>query len=300
MRTPRSPISGTSSLACIAAAGLLAAGCGRTPASLFPTAGDALGRMHAGYACSVGLQGEAKVDLVTKRGRVKGDVFLFAINPQAVRFDVVSPFGATIFTLTSDGKDFKLADLEQKTFFYGPATACNLARFTQVPVPGHALVSLLRGEAPVLVHDKSATKISWVKDHYELTIPSKNDATEEIHMELHPDDFDKPWEKQRVRVTHVRVSQGGNDLYLADLDDYEPAETAPPRTDEDGLDDPIPPSGPACNAEYPKTIRFKVSETSDDVLFQYKDAKWNPPLLGETFTQPVPGGMRRQLVTCKD
>lgn len=275
-------------------------GCPHQPSSLFPTVDDALARMHAGFDCTVGLQGEAKVDLVTKRGRVKGDVFLFAINPQAVRFDVVSPFGATIFTLTSDGKDFKLADLEQKTFFYGPATACNLARFTQVPVPGHALVSLLRGEAPVLVHEKDATQIAWDGDHYKLTINSKHQATEEIHLEVHPDDFAKPWQQQRVRVAHVRVAQGGSDIYLADLDDHEPTKTAPPRVDEDGMEEPIPPSGPACTAEYPKTIRFKVSETRDDVVFQYKEAKWNPPLLPETFTQPVPGGMRKQLVTCKD
>ncbi|MBL9023352.1 MAG: hypothetical protein JNL21_14225 [Myxococcales bacterium] len=279
---------------------LALAGCTQTPDSLFPTADDALARMHAGYACSVGVQGEAKVDLVTKKGRVKGDVFLFAINPQAVRFDVVSPFGATIFTLTSDGKDFKLADLEQKTFFYGPATACNLARFTQVPVPGHALVSLLRGEAPVLVHDRAAPQIAWDGDHYKLTIPSKNEASEEIHLQVHPDDFHKPWQKQRVRVSHVRVAQGGEDLYLADLSGHEPTKTAPARVDEDGMDEPVPPSGPACEAEYPKKIRFRVSETRDDVVFEYKEAKWNPPLLPETFTQPVPGGMRKQLVTCKD
>ncbi len=281
---------------------LAGAACTNPPKSQFPTAGDALARMHAGYECSVGIQGEAKVDLVTKRGRVKGDVFLFAINPEAVRFDVVSPFGATIFTLTADGKDFKLADLEQKTFFHGPATACNLARFTQVPVPGHALVSLLRGEAPVLVHKDGAGKadIAWDGDHYKILIDSKHQAQEEIHLKVHPEDFEKPWQQQRVRVAKVRVAQGGGDLYLAELDDYEVANTAPPRVDEDGLEEPIPPSGPKCSAEYPKTIRFKVSETRDDVLFTYKDAKWNPPLLAETFTQPVPGGMRKQLVTCKD
>ncbi len=283
----------------VSAAGL---GCGNPPPSQFPTADDALDRMHAQYSCVNGIQGEAKVDLVTKRGRVKGDVYLFAVNPEAVRFDVVSPFGATIFTLTSDGKDFKMADLEQKTFFYGPATACNLARFTQVPVPGHALVSLLRGEAPVLVHKNGAgsADIKWDGSHYKIVINSTRAAEEEIHLAVHPDDFEKPWKEQRVRLKRVRVAQGGRDLYISDLSDYEAGQTAPPRVDEDGLEAPIPPSGPACSAEYPKTIRFKVEETRDDVLFNYKEAKWNPPLLGETFTQPVPGGMRKQLVTCKD
>ena len=52
------------------------------------------------------------------------------------------------------------------------------------------------------------------------------------------------------------VAQGGRDLYISDLSDYEAGKTAPPRVDEDGLEPPIPPSGPACDAEYPKTIRF--------------------------------------------
>lgn len=271
------------------------------PASQFPDADAALGRLHECYACSLGVQGTAKVDVVTTRGRVKGDVYLFAITPESVRFDVVSPFGATIYTLTADGRDFKLADQEQKTFFYGPATACNLARFTQVPVPGHALVALLRGEAPVLVHTPEQAGITWDGDgYYVISLTSKHEATEEIRLAVHPDDFDKPWSQQRVRVRRVRVAQGGADLYVADLDDHASTETAPPRVDEDGIDDPIPPSGPACSAEVPGTIRFRVSETADDVLFDYSEAKWNPPLLPDTFTQPVPGGMRRQLVTCQD
>jgi hypothetical protein len=282
---------------------LMLAGCNGMlpPKSQFPSADEALARMRAGYDCTVGLQGEAKVDLVTSRGRVKGDVYLFAINPEAVRMDVVSPFGATIYTLTADGKDFKLADLEQKTFSYGPASACNLARFTQVPVPAHALVSLLRGEAPVLVHTKEQAKLTWDDEgFYRLLIDSKHSAQEEIHLEVHPDDFDKPYKEQRVRVRRVRVAQGGFDIYDAYLDDFTKTKTAPPREDEEGLEDPIPPSGPPCSAEYPKEIRFKVPNTRDDVLFTYKDARWNPPLLGETFTQPVPGGMRRQFVTCED
>jgi hypothetical protein len=287
-------------LAC-AALGVGLAGCPPAPpASQFPTADDALGRMHACYDCALGVQGTAKVDLVAQQGRVKGDVYLFAVAPDRVRFDVVSPFGATIYTLTSDGRDFKLADQEQRTFFYGPATPCNLARFTQVPVPGHALVSLLRGEAPVLVHTKEAASIRWDDGHYLLDLPSTRDAEEEIQIGVHPDDFDKPWQEQRVRVLGVKVVQQGIPLYEAELSDHKPVNTAPPRVDEEGIDDPVPPSGPQCTAEIPHSIRFVVEHTEDDVLFQYKDgeAKWNPPLIEGTFTQPVPGGMRRQFTDC--
>lgn len=278
------------------------AGCNLPPPrSQFPSADDALERMHKNFECAVGVQGTAKVDLVTKQGRVKGEVDLFAINPDKVRFDVASPFGVMIYSLTSDGTDFKFADMEQKTFFYGPANTCNLARFTQVPIPPHALVSLLRGEAPVLVHEKAGAAIRWNGGgYYELTVPSKNEASQTIQLEVVPEDMDKEWKDQRVRVKSVVVSQGGAALYAADLSDFMPIKTSGPRVDDDGLEDPIPPSGPECNAEIPKRIRFRVPNTKDDVLFDYKESKWNPPLIEGTFTQPVPGGMRKQYTSCPE
>jgi hypothetical protein len=271
------------------------------PASQFPTADDALARMKATYACVNGAQGNAKIDHFSPRGRIRGDVYILAVNPDRVRFDVVSPFGATIYTLTSDGQRFQMLDLKEKQFLYGPASACNLARLTQVPVPGHALVSLLRGEAPVLVHDPRGATIAWDGDgFYRVLISSTRDASQEIHLTIPPEDMNRPWAEQRVRVTDVRVTQRGTDLYHAELKNHAAASTAAPRVDEEGIDDPIPPIGGACGAELPRSIRMRVPNTEDDVIFQYKDAKWNPPLLPGSFTQPVPGGVVRRYVTCKE
>jgi hypothetical protein len=190
--------------------------------------------------------------------------------------------------------------LKEKQFLYGPASACNLARLTQVPIPGHALVSLLRGEAPVLVHDPAAATIAWDGGgFYRLLIRSTRDAAQEIHLEVRPDDVEKPWNEQRLRVTDVLVAQRGADLYHAELKNHERIELAEPRVDEEGLDDTIPPIGGPCDAEIPKSIRMRVPNTEDDVIFQYKDAKWNPPILQDAFTQPVPGGVLRRAVDCK-
>jgi len=68
----------------------------------------------------------------------------------------------------------------------------------------------------------------------------------------------------------------------------------------EGIDPPVPPIGGACQAEIPKSIRMRVPNTEDDVIFQYKDAKWNPPIIQGAFTQPVPGGVVRRYVECKD
>jgi len=81
------------------------------PRSVFPTADAALGRMKATYACANGVQGEAKIDHFSPKGRVRGDLILTAVVPDRVRFDVVS-FGNTLYTLTSDGERFQMLDVK--------------------------------------------------------------------------------------------------------------------------------------------------------------------------------------------
>lgn len=268
------------------------------PRSQFPTADAALDRMKATNACVNGVRGDARIDHFSDKGRVRGQVLLTAVNPDRVRFDVVA-FGTPVYTLTSDGQKFQMLDIKEKLFLDGPASPCNLARLTQVPIPGHALVSLLRGEAPVLVHQPAGAQIAWDgKGYYRVLLDSTREAKEEIRLVVHPADFDKPWDQQRVRVVGVRVAQRGVDLYDAELGNHEPLSTSKPRVDPDGLDPDIPPSGPACSTELPRSIRMRVPNTGQDVVFQYKDAAWNPPLLPDTFTQKLPGGVRQRYVTC--
>jgi outer membrane lipoprotein-sorting protein len=245
---------------CLTASAMLLTACGKPPpASVFPSADDALERMKATYACVNGVQGTAKIDRFAPEGRVRGEVLLFAVNPDRVRFDVISPFGALIYTLTADGQRFQMLDTKEKQFLQGPASPCNLARMTRVPIPGHALVSILRGEAPLLMHEPNTSTITWdpKNEHYRVIIPSTRDARQEVHLAVRPDDWDKPWSEQRLRVKYVLVSQRGGDLYTAELSNHAAATTAPAREDPDGLDEPIAPSGGACDAELPRSIRTR-------------------------------------------
>lgn len=290
-----------SALAAILSAFLTGCPAVKPPPSRLPTADAAIGQMKATYACVNGVQGTAKIDHFSPRGRIRGDLYILAVNPDRVRFDVVSPFGPTLYTLTSDGTLFQMLDIGQKQLLHGPASACNLARLTQVPVPGHALVSLLRGEAPVLVHEPAGASIGWDGGgFYRVLLQSTRDASEEIHLEVRPEDWMKPWSEQRMRVKDVRVAQRGVDLYHVELSNHEAIRTAGPRVDPDGIDEPIPPSGGSCQAEIPRSIRMRVPNTEQDVIFQYKEAKWNPPLVSGAFTQVIPGGIVRRYVECKD
>jgi hypothetical protein len=286
-----------------AALAMSVAGCARVapPASAPPTADAALGRMHATYACGNAVQASAKIDHFGEHGRVRGDLMLFGARPARVRLDAISPFGVALATLTSDGDRFALADLRNKAFLTGPASACNIARLTTLAMPGHVLVDLLRGEAPVLRHEGGGATIAWDPGGWwTVSIPSTREAHEEIHLAPRPDDWNKPWEQQRMRVLDVRVEQQGFVLYHAEMSDHAGAQTAGPREDPDNLEPPTPPSGPVCDAEIPRKIHVQVHDPEADVRFVYVQLSWNPPLPDGTFVQAPPPGMRVEQATCEE
>lgn len=276
------------------------AGCGTPPpASRVPTARAAVDRVLATQDCGAGIHANAKIDHFGKGGRVRGDLLAFAVWPDLLRMDVVSPFGVTLATLTSDGTKFSLYDLREKRFFHGPATACNIARLTTVPMPGHVLVSLLRGVAPVLKHEPGSASLEWDSGgYYVVKVSGNNGAEERIKIAPHPDDRALPWDKQRLRVLDVEVKQQGTVLFHAELAGHKPAPMATPIIDPDGIDPPLQPSGPVCNAELPRRIHVEVPGKDEDVLFRYDNVTWNPPLPEGTFMQPIPPGVGVEHVTC--
>lgn len=270
----------------------LAFGCASPPpASQFPNAQAALDRMRATTSCSRALTSDAKIDYFGEAGRIRGSLLYVVAVPDKLRLDVVSPFGATVSTVTSDGRDFALFDLRQKQFLRGPANACNLGRFTHVPVPPAALVQLLRGEAPVLVHAPTAATIAWESGEYVVRIQSTRDASEEIHLQPLAQDYSLPFSAQRVRVTEVRVTQQGVELYRAQLVGHRPAKMSAARVDPDGLDPPLPPSGPVCQSEVPGRLRLQVPDGDQDVILENVDVSHNPPLSAQLFQQAPPGGV---------
>lgn len=288
--------------ACLLAA-LATGGCARpvaAPPSSPPNADAALARMHASFACGNAVQANGKLDHYGIEGRVRGELMLFAARPDRLRMDIVSPFGVTVATLTTDGDRFSLADLRDKRFYVGPASACNIARLTSVPVPGHVLVELLRGEAPVLKHAPQQATMTWdTHGYWVLTIPSTRGASEVIHLAPRPQDWSLPWDRQRMRVLDVRVDQQGYELYHASLDEHAGAPTAGPREDPDNLAPPLAPSGPICDAEIPREIRLQVAEPKADVRLLYDTLTWNPPLPEGSFVQQAPPGMRTERVDCE-
>lgn len=279
--------------------GALAVACGRPPpASLFPDGEAALGRMHATYACSRGVSAEAKLDYIGPSGRIRGNVLYLAGVPARLRLDLFSPFGAVLSTLTSDGASFRLADIRQREFFRGPANACNMARFTRIALPPAVLVDLFRGEAPVLEHAGSPAQGGWEGDRYVVRVAGAHGASERIELEPISADFSRPWSEQRVRVLGIAVEQQGVPLYSVTMADHQKTLTAPARVDPDGIDPPIPPSGPACEAELPRRLHIEVPAEEHDLVIAVAEASHNPPLPPGVFTQEEQPGMRARVSPC--
>jgi hypothetical protein len=286
-------------LAGAALAALCLLGCGRPPPSQFPDARAALERLHATTACARGVSAEAKLDYMGSGGRIRADVFYIASVPDRIRFDVVSPFGPTLSTLTANGRNFSFANLREKQFIHGPANACNLVRFTRVPLEPHALIDLLRGDAPVLVHRPEQASIAWEGSRYVLRIVSTRGAKQSLELEPLPDDFERPWREQRLRVLGVNVEQLGVPLYEIELDDHEPFRTAPPQVDPDGLEPPIPPSGPACSVDLARRVHIRVPSGDHDLVLALKSAVLNPPLVPSVFEPERPRGLRDLYSPCE-
>ncbi len=261
--------------------------------------------MREQLACSRGLQIEAKVDYFENNRRVRGNVAILAVLPDSIRIDVFSPFGLNLSTLTSDGNLFALYELQARQYWLGAASSCNLARFTKVSLPPFVLVQLLRGEAPALIHRPDQASIGWDsswlgKGHYTIEIRGQYNSLEKIALAPAPEDWTLPWHQQRLRVTDVTVSQGGQELYRVMLEGHAPAHTAPQRDDPDGLEPAIMPSGPQCSAEVPRRIRFISANSETDFVLSYNNVQHNPPLIPAVFRQSVPGGVRVMHSECSD
>jgi hypothetical protein len=287
--------------ALLALFGVLLSSCARpAPPSRFPSAAAAIARMRETQACSRGVSAEGKIDYYGPGGRVRGSVLYLVAAPENVRLDVFSPFGATLSTLTSDGERFALYDLSKRSLIQGAANACNLERFTRVPLPPHAFVELLRGQAPVLVHEPTGAEIDWEGGSYVIRIKSRHRAEQEIRL-LPPDaDYALPWSRQRLRVIGTTVRQAGVELYRVELGGHAVVHTSAARVDPDGFEPPIPPSGPACDAELPRTFRFTVETADHDLVLSSTEAAHNPPLVPDVFRQRPFPGVRVQQSSCSD
>jgi hypothetical protein len=277
----------------------LALACQRAaPASRFPNARALIERMRETHACSRGVEGEGVLDYLGDDARVRAKTLYVVSRPTRIRFDVLSPLGGVLSTLTSDGEAFSFFDSRQAVFLKGRADECNVEQALRVPVPPAALSQLLVGVAPILSHDPGDASLEWSGGQYLIQIASRHAATESVRVVPRDEDWERPWSEQRVRVLDVEVSQQQLVLYRAELSQHQAAPSAEPRVDPDGLEPDIMPSGPVCHAEVPRHLRFVVPGAGRDIVFRQESVRHNPPLTAGVFRQEPPPGVRRVRSNC--
>lgn len=255
--------------------------------------------MRAELACSRGLVGEGKLDYFGDEGRLRAGTLYVVSRPSSLRFDLLSPLGGVLSTLTSDGERFAYLDQREKLFLRGPADECSIEQALRVPLPPEALGQLLTGQAPILVHRPEQARLSWSSGSYLIEIASEHQATERVRLVPRDEDWGRPWQEQRLRVLEVSVSQQGLVLYEAELSEHHPAPLAAPRVDPDGLEPDVPPSGPECSAEVPRRLRFVVPGAGRDIVLEQAVVSHNPPLTPGLFEQSPPAGVDVKRSSCE-
>ena len=255
--------------------------------------------MRDSMACSRGLVGEGTFDYLGDDARVRARSMYVVARPARLRIDVINPLGGVLSTLTSDGQQFAFWDLRERIFVEGPADECNVEQALKVPVPPEALGELLTGQAPVLVHRPEQARLSWEEGSYVLRLDSEHQSSQEIRLLPRDEDWQRPWQDQRLRVIAVRVSQQGLALYEVLLGEHKAAQTAAPRVDPDGIEPDVAPSGPSCDAEVPRRLRFRVPGAGRDIVFVQGEVHHNPPLTPGLFRQAPPPGVAIRHSSCR-
>lgn len=286
----------------------LLVGCGAGPRARFSTARAAIERLRETTSCSNAVQGEAGLTFAGDGRRLRGKVLYVVQTPEKVRFDVLSPFGVTLSTLTCDGEHFSLYDLGNKTMHYGEPTACNVERFTRVPAPPSVLVELLRGRPPVITHEAAQSSIEYQKGflasgRYHITLEGAGQVRESMDIGVHPDDYEAPLDRQRLRLLGVELERAGRPIYRAELSGHRAARRIEPKPDPEAIAlgvQPEEPSGPSCAAEVPMHLAFEAPESGYELLLDNHEVGHNPPLAPAVFTQEVPGGVRAIESSCVD
>lgn len=290
----------------LAVTALIVLGCGRAPQARFPHAESVLSRLQEQSACSRAVSGEARLELKGPFVDVTGRLLFKAQAPDRLRFDLYSPLGVTISTLTTQGEKFSLYDLPSARFFSGPSTACNLARFTRVQIPPEALVELLRGRPPVLEHEPEQKGLRFARpwfseSKYVVSIDGDHEARQWLTVRVAPEDYDLPLDKQRLRLTRVVLRQGGRLVYEVKLSAHRRVQRAQNElsTEERAMGiPPVPSTGPPCDAELPHVVSFNVGRGGYRLDLLASELWHNPPDVPAAYRQQPPGGVRREWSEC--
>ena len=275
-----------------------ALGCGSLPPpkSAPPSAELALSSLRHDHGCGTAARAEAVLTLVSPTASFRGDANLLVAHLARLRLEVQTTFGVALLQLAAND-ELAAVDPRNRVFSEGPNDACTLHAWLGLPIPPALLVTVLRGNVPVIEHESS--RIAWRGDGaWELTLEGQG-LVQVIELTVPGDARDAPWDGQRLELRMAEVRYDGRVLWRLETDKHATAPLAPPLVDPDGLDEPVPPSGPACTATLPRRVVLTLPERNASLRLDLRNVAWNPPLTPGAFAMSVPEGFRRERLRCE-
>lgn len=276
----------------------LSLGCGAVPQpkSAPPSAEHALAALRYDHGCGAATRAEAVLTLVSPTSSFRGEANLLVGQPSRLRLEVQTSFGVALLQLAADDA-MAAVDPRNRVYSEGPNDACTLQAWLGLPIPPALLVTVLRGTVPVVEHDRSM--LTWSGDGaWVLTFEGQR-LVETVELAVASGAETSPWDEQRLEVRAATVRYGSRVLWRLETDRHATAPLAPPLVDPDGLDEPVPPSGPACAATLPRRVLLTLPERNASLRLDLRNVAWNPPLLPGSFSMSVPEGFRRERLRCE-
>lgn len=152
---------------------LVLAACARPPVeplTVYPGLEDELlAAMHQQSEQVKSLKSLAKVTVRSKGRKVSFSQALVLEKPDRMRADILSPFGATVFKMTSDGETLTLYSPGSSSYYTGEPSIENLQTLTQLPVRVEQIVDMVLYDVP-LIDAESTSVTARGAEGYVLTL----------------------------------------------------------------------------------------------------------------------------------
>jgi hypothetical protein len=163
-----------------------------------PSAEQLLATLRARQQAIRAADLETKTTSAIGGDRTRATVLMLVDRTGRLRFDVEVSLHGAVASLTTDGKDFALLDLNAHVFRQGPACPQNLALLIPVPLRPVEIAAILLGDAPLLPESRPV-KLAWDgkarTDVLEIETPGAGQViAERVWVSLQRSEGGKRWD----------------------------------------------------------------------------------------------------------
>ena len=220
-----------------------------------------LSKLSEKRALIKGVSGTAKVDHVSRQGRIVFKQVVVATRPALLHLETLSPFDHPVSVLVSDGKKFSLYDMGKRIYYYGPASPRNISRILPIILHGWEVVEILLGGAPLLKYDSAELIADRGDGVYRFTSYNKAKKLKQTLVV----------EPRTLSILKMILKDGRGLLYSISFKKHRLLR----------------------GAMLPHKIHFLMPREKVDLIIKYKSVVVNPPVEAALFKLEPPRGAKK-------